>query len=76
MLPVLTSLIAFGPYVRSGQTEAKRIHQEYLTNTLQQDFIRNARQFLIDIERSTPKTSEVVATIMPNCEIVSNILHE
>jgi len=57
-------LIAFGPYVRSGQIEAKRIHQEYLTNTLQQDFIRNARQFLIDIERSTPKTSEVDATIM------------
>lgn len=57
-------MIAFGPHVRSGQTEAKRIHQEYLTNTLQQDFIRNARQFLIDVERSTPKTSDVDATIM------------
>ena len=52
-------LIAFGPHVRSGNIEAKRIHQEYLSNSNQKDFINNARKFLVDLE-CQPKTNDEV----------------
>jgi len=48
-------LIAFGPHVRSGDSEASRVHQEYLSNKSQRDFIKNARKFLVEHE-SKPKT--------------------
>lgn len=48
-------LIAFGPYVRSGDADAARIHQEYLSSGLQRDFIRCARRFLVEVERGGPK---------------------
>jgi hypothetical protein len=41
-------LLAFGPFVRSGNAAAIKIHQEYLVSHSQPDFLKNARQFLID----------------------------
>ncbi len=40
-------LIAFGPFVRSGNTEATSIHKQYLSNSREKDFINNARLFLV-----------------------------
>mmetsp|Transcript_14111 Transcript_14111/g.30664 ORF Transcript_14111/g.30664 Transcript_14111/m.30664 type:complete len:1304 (+) Transcript_14111:121-4032(+) len=47
-------LIAFGPHVRSGDREAKSIHQQYLSDNRQRDFVQKARKFLVDYE-SRPK---------------------
>jgi len=52
-------LIAFGPYVRSGDSEASQIHQEYLVHKNQHEFIDAARQFLIERQSKPPVTEEV-----------------
>ena len=44
-------LIAFGPFIRAGNQDAVRVHQQYLSNNKQIEFINNARQFLIGQER-------------------------
>ena len=43
-------LIAFGPFVRAGNASALDIHQMYLANHNQSEFLRNARDFLIGQE--------------------------
>lgn len=52
-------LIAFGPYVRSGDSEASQIHQEYLVHKNQHEFIDAARQFLIERQSKPPVTEEL-----------------
>ena len=45
-------MIAFGPYFRTGNPEAARIHQAYVADSCnQRNFIKSARQFLIEQER-------------------------
>ena len=55
-------LIAFGPFVRSGNPNAFKIHQEYLVHTNQREFINAARQFLIEQQRNPPVVEKTVPT--------------
>lgn len=41
------ALVAFGPFIRSGDQNAVLIHKQYLANNNQSEFINNVRQFLI-----------------------------
>ncbi|KAK1736953.1 terminal uridilyltransferase [Skeletonema marinoi] len=53
-------LIAFGPFIRAGNQDAVRVHQQYLSNNKQIEFINNARQFLIGQERRANETKPIL----------------
>lgn len=67
-------LIAFGVFVRGGDSNAVGIHQLYLANHRQRDFLNNAREFLIDHE-DKQKTSEQVEQVVvaQNSAVVENV---
>ncbi|KAL7454836.1 hypothetical protein ACHAWC_006435, partial [Mediolabrus comicus] len=56
-------LIAFGPYIRSGDQIAVRVHQQYLANNNQSEFIKNARNFLIGQDSKPNKESTTVSPV-------------
>lgn len=58
-------LIAFGPYVRNGDAEATSIHQQYLSNSREQEFINNARLFLVK-HRNKTTVVDVAAVFSSN----------
>ncbi len=60
-------LIAFGPFIRAGNQDAVRVHQQYLSNSKQIEFINNARQFLIGQERKPKgKSNNDVQSLLPS----------
>jgi len=55
-------LIAFGPFIRAGNQDAVSVHQQYLSNNKQVEFINNARQFLIDQEKKPKENPAINST--------------